>query len=59
VALFPCNECAKIIIQSEIKDIVYMSDKNSNSIAFKASKRMLDSAKIPYRYFFNFIVFLL
>ena len=35
VALFPCNECAKLIIQSGIKEIVYLSDKykdNSDNI---------------------------
>ena len=29
VALFPCNECAKMIIQSGIKEVIYLSDKNS------------------------------
>ncbi|HHX36815.1 MAG TPA: dCMP deaminase family protein, partial [Clostridiaceae bacterium] len=27
VALFPCNECAKAIIQAGIKEVVYLSDK--------------------------------
>ncbi|XP_077291834.1 deoxycytidylate deaminase-like [Arctopsyche grandis] len=49
VALFPCNECAKLIIQSGIKEIVYLSDKHSDKPGTKASKRMLDSAKITYR----------
>lgn len=49
VTLFPCNECAKLIIQSGIKEIIYMSDKYDGSLENKASKRMLDAAKIPYR----------
>ncbi|KAG5684011.1 hypothetical protein PVAND_013264 [Polypedilum vanderplanki] len=49
VALFPCNECAKIIIQSRIKEIVYLSDKHADKPQTKASKMMLDSAGIKYR----------
>lgn len=49
VGLFPCNECAKVIIQSGIKEIVYMSDKHSHKIKTIASKKMLDAAKVTYR----------
>lgn len=49
VTLFPCNECAKLIIQSGIKEIVYMDDKYNGSDSNIASKKMLDSAKIKYR----------
>lgn len=48
VALFPCNECAKAVIQSGIKRIVYLSDKYKDSDATKASKRMLDAAGVEY-----------
>ncbi|XP_014217394.1 deoxycytidylate deaminase-like [Copidosoma floridanum] len=48
VALFPCNECAKVIIQSGIKKIYYLSDKHSHKISTKASKRMLDAANVKY-----------
>lgn len=48
VALFPCNECAKAVIQSGIKKIVYLSDKYANTDATKASKRMLDAAGVEY-----------
>ena len=48
VTLFPCNECAKLIIQSGIKHIKYMSDKHKDSDADKASKKMLDAAGITY-----------
>ena len=46
VALFPCNECTKLIIQSGIKEIVYLSDKYRDSDSVKASKRMLDLAGV-------------
>ena len=49
VTLFPCNECAKAIIQSGIKEIVYMSDKYSDTEGVMASKRMFDSAGVIYR----------
>lgn len=49
VALFPCNECAKLLIQSGIKEIVYLSDKYSQTDNVKASKRMLDMAGVKYR----------
>ena len=49
VTLFPCNECAKAIIQSGIKEIIYDSDKYENESMTIASKRMLDSAGIKYR----------
>ena len=49
VTLFPCNECAKLIIQSGIKEIVYMDDKYKDTPSDKASKKMLDAAGIKYR----------
>ena len=49
VALFPCNECAKAIIQSGIKELVYMSDKYNGSDDNTASKKMFDMAGIKYR----------
>ena len=48
VSLFPCNECAKAIIQAGIKTIVYDSDKYQNTPAVIASKRMLDAAGVRY-----------
>ena len=48
VALFPCNECAKAVIQSGIRKIVYLSDKYADTDATKASKRMLDAAGVKY-----------
>ncbi|MGL4533722.1 MAG: deoxycytidylate deaminase [Fusobacteriaceae bacterium] len=49
VGLFPCNECAKSIIQSGISEIVYLSDKYSGTDSDIASKRMLDAAGVKYR----------
>ncbi len=49
VSLFPCNECAKLIIQSGIKHLVYMSDKYSGQDNNIASRRMLESAGIDFR----------
>ncbi len=49
VSLFPCNECAKLIIQSGIKHIVYMSDKYHDAESSIASRKMFDSAGIDYR----------
>jgi dCMP deaminase len=46
VSLFPCNECAKAIIQSGIKRIVYESDKYADTDGTKASKAMLEAAGI-------------
>lgn len=51
VWLFPCNECAKILIQSGIKKIIYGSDSKAWREDNIASKRMLDSAGIEYKQF--------
>ncbi len=49
VTLFPCNECAKAIIQSGIREIVYMSDKYSDSASAIAAKKMFDMVGIKHR----------
>ncbi|MGN0533869.1 MAG: deoxycytidylate deaminase [Eubacterium sp.] len=46
VALFPCNECAKAIIQCGIKEVIYISDKYSQTDLVHASKRMLQCAGV-------------
>ena len=51
VALFPCNECSKAIIQAGIKEIIYMSDKYKDTEGVIASKKMLDSCGVTYRQF--------
>ena len=48
VTLFPCNECAKAIIQSGIKKVVYMDDKYADTPGTMASKKMFDMAGVSY-----------
>ncbi|MCD2501491.1 dCMP deaminase family protein [Clostridium sp. NSJ-145] len=49
VALFPCNECAKAIIQSGIKEVVYLSDKYADTDSVKASKKMFSATGVKLR----------
>lgn len=49
VTLFPCNECAKEIIQSGIKEIIYVSDKYKDTEEVISSKRMFDACGVTYR----------
>ena len=48
VALFPCNECAKAIIQSGIKEVMFLSDKYKDSLNNRESRRMFDAAGVKY-----------
>lgn len=47
--LFPCNECTKAIIQSGMKEVIYLSDKYADSDSVKAAKRMFDLTGVIYR----------
>ena len=49
VDLFPCNECAKEIIQAGIKEVIYLSDKYKDSEGTIASKKLFDSCGVKYR----------
>lgn len=49
VTLFPCNECAKAIIQSGIKEIIYMDDKYGDTVEVQASKKMLLTSGVTLR----------
>lgn len=49
VTLFPCNECAKLVIQSGVTHIVYLSDKHHEEVKYVAARRMLDLARVQYR----------
>jgi dCMP deaminase len=49
VGLFPCNECAKMIIQSGIREVVFLSDKYKNSNSMIASRKLLGMAKVTTR----------
>lgn len=46
VGLFPCHECAKAIIQTGIREVIYLSDKYNGTDSTLASRRMLDAAGI-------------
>lgn len=49
VSLFPCNECAKLIVQVGIKEVVYLSDKYSDDPIFIASRRIFEMAGVACR----------
>ena len=49
VDLFPCNECAKIIIQSRIKEVIYLSDKYANSENNIASRKLFEKCGVKYK----------
>lgn len=51
VELFPCNECAKAIIQSGIKEVIYMSDKYDGTEGNVASKKLFDTCGVKYTKF--------
>nr|WP_317283915.1 dCMP deaminase family protein [uncultured Sellimonas sp.] len=51
VSLFPCNECAKAIIQVGIKEVIYACDKYEDTVSVIASKRMMDSAGVRYYHY--------
>ena len=48
VDLFPCNECAKLIIQAGIKEVIYLSDKYKDTDGVIASKRLFDTCGVKY-----------
>ena len=54
VTLFPCNECAKLIIQKGIKEVVYIEDKYPTSDSIIASKKLLGLSGISYRQLVHF-----
>lgn len=49
VSLFPCNECAKAIVQSGIKEVVYENDKYYETESVKVSKKILNAAGVKIR----------
>lgn len=48
VDLFPCNECAKEIIQSGIKEVIYLRDDKAKTDEVIASKRLFDACNVKY-----------
>ncbi|MBR3255161.1 MAG: dCMP deaminase family protein [Clostridia bacterium] len=51
VDLFPCNECAKAIIQSGIKKVIYLSDKYNGTDGNIVSKKLFDECGVKYEQF--------
>ena len=49
VNLFPCNECAKAIIQGGIKEVIYTSDKYADMDIFKAARKMFEVSGVKLR----------
>ena len=49
MTLFPCNECAKAIIQTGVKEIIYLDDKYHDHVEEQASRRILEMAGVKYR----------
>ena len=48
VSLFPCNECAKLIIQVGIKKVIYLSDKYASNHLFMAARKMFEMAGVQH-----------
>ena len=49
VSLFPCNECAKLIVQVGIKEVIYLEDKYHDQEIFIAARRIFDMAGVTCR----------
>ena len=49
VVMFPCNECAKAIIQSGLREVIYRDNKYPDSDSVKASMMMLNEAGVKLR----------
>lgn len=51
--LFPCNECAKIIVQKKIKEVIYLSDKYHNESSYIASRKLFDAMNVITRKYYG------
>jgi dCMP deaminase len=49
VALFPCNECSKVIIQAGIREVVYMNDRYHDTDSCRASRILFRLAGVALR----------
>jgi dCMP deaminase len=49
--LFPCNECTKLIIQSGIREVIFLSDKYHDTESCEAARKMMDLSGVGYRPF--------
>ena len=51
--LFPCNECAKTIVQNGIIEVIFESDKYHDDDICIASRRIFDAADVKYRQYIS------
>lgn len=49
VTLFPCNECAKLIASSKVKEVIYLSDKHQDTDQARIAKKIFDLSGVTYR----------
>ena len=48
-SLFPCDECAKTLVQAGIGEVVYLDDKYHDTEDGVVSRSILDRCGISYR----------
>lgn len=51
VTLFPCNECAKALVQAGIKEIVYKDDFHGEQVIYKASRKIFEMSGVKVRHY--------
>jgi dCMP deaminase len=51
--LFPCNECAKTIIQNGVRQVIFESHKHQGQDIYVAAERLFDAAGIPFRQYLS------
>lgn len=49
VTLFPCNECAKLIASSKVKEVIFLSDKHQETESNRIAKKIFDLSGVSYR----------
>lgn len=49
VTLFPCNECAKLIASSKVKEVVFLSDKYKDTQSSVVAKKIFELSGVSYR----------
>lgn len=49
ITLFPCNECAKLIASSKVKEVIFLSDKHQETESNRIAKKIFDLSGVSYR----------
>jgi dCMP deaminase len=49
VTLFPCQECAKTLVQAGIGEVVYLDDKYAGTEGNLIARAVLDRCGVSYR----------